>query len=548
MRFDPERFRRDPAAFVATLVNPETGQPFELLPAQEAFVRELFTPGPDGRLRYSEAVFSAPKKSGKSTFAALATLYTLLVWGGRLAEGYCFANDFEQARGRVFETIRRIVEATPLLSRLARITADRIEFAPTGAFVEAMPSEYAGAAGANPTVTVFDELWAFSTERAQRLWDETVPVPTRAVSLRLVVSYAGFESEPGPLRELYDRAVVNGERISDKWPLYRAGRLLVFWSHEPIAPWQTPEWLQEMRDTLRPQAYLRLIENRWVTGEEAFVPVEWWDRAAEGGRPMVASDLPTVLAVDAGLKRDSAAVVACAYEPETGKVRLLAHRVFVPTGGEALDIEATLEATIREFTRRFRVVEVRYDPWQFQRSAQTLAREGIPMAEFSQTVPNITAMSTNLYELLRGGNLLAYPADEIRQAVLHAVAVETSRGLKIAKEKATHRIDVLVALAMAALGATELARRYGILTPEQRRAAEILRSARVYVPPWEADTPFSGDDEFPPVMGIRRVPADSLEFIRHLPAGTVTTFEGRTVRVLGNHNVEVIGDGDEEAA
>ncbi len=35
------------------------------------------------------------------------------------------------------------------------------------------------------------------------------------------------------------------------------------------------------------------------------------------------------------------------------------------------------------------------------------------------------------------------------------VAVETSRGLRIAKEKASHKIDVIVALGLAALGAAK---------------------------------------------------------------------------------------------
>ena len=55
------------------------------------------------------------------------------------------------------------------------------------------------------------------------------------------------------------------------------------------------------------------------------------------------------------------------------------------------------------------------------------------------------------------GNLRTYPDDEMRLAVSRAVAVETSRGWKISKEKASHSIDVVVALAMAALDLTEVA-------------------------------------------------------------------------------------------
>ena len=61
---------------------------------------------------YPEQVFGAPKKSGKTGFAALHMLTTILLFGGRFAEGYALANDFEQAQSRVFQAIRRIVEAS----------------------------------------------------------------------------------------------------------------------------------------------------------------------------------------------------------------------------------------------------------------------------------------------------------------------------------------------------------------------------------------------------------------------------------------------------
>jgi phage terminase large subunit-like protein len=41
----------------------------------------------------------------------------------------------------------------------------------------------------------------------------------------------------------------------------------------------------------------------------------------------------------------------------------------------------------------------------------------------------------------------------VRLAVSRAVAVETARGWRIAKDKQSHKIDVVVALAMAALAA-----------------------------------------------------------------------------------------------
>jgi hypothetical protein len=77
------------------------------------------------------------------------------------------------------------------------------------------------------------------------------------------------------------------------------------------------------------------------------------------------------------------------------------------------------------------------------------------MVEYPQSVPNLTEASTNLYELIKGRNLAVYPDPDMRLSVSRAVALETSRGWRIAKEKVSHKIDVVVALGMAALCAVE---------------------------------------------------------------------------------------------
>ena len=44
----------------------------------------------------------------------------------------------------------------------------------------------------------------------------------------------------------------------------------MFWTHEPQAPWQTPEWLEQMRARCVRTNSCRMIENRFVTSEENF--------------------------------------------------------------------------------------------------------------------------------------------------------------------------------------------------------------------------------------------------------------------------------------
>ena len=92
-------------------------------------------------------------------------MITLVVlFGGTHSEAVCAANDHEQAMGRVSAAIEQIVECSPLLRTQAKITADKISIA--GAVISAITSNYASAAGSNPVISTFDELWAYGTERA----------------------------------------------------------------------------------------------------------------------------------------------------------------------------------------------------------------------------------------------------------------------------------------------------------------------------------------------------------------------------------------------
>jgi phage terminase large subunit-like protein len=212
-----------------------------------------------------------------------------------------------------------------------------------------------------------------------------------------------------------------------------------------------------MRAQLRPNAYLRHVENRFVTSESNFIPIEWFDACVDSElRPELTDPrLPVWIGVDASTKRDSTAIVCATFSQAAKTVRLVWHRIFQPSPDDPLLFEDTIERTLLDLRRRFWLREVRFDPWQMQAVAQRLIGQGLPMLEFPQSVPNLTEASTNLYELLKGRNLTVYPDDDLRLAVSRCVALETSRGWRIAKEKASHKIDVVVALAQACLGAVQ---------------------------------------------------------------------------------------------
>jgi phage terminase large subunit-like protein len=170
--------------------------------------------------------------------------------------------------------------------------------------------------------------------------------------------------------------------------------------------------------------------------------------------------LPVWVGIDASVKRDSTAIVAVTWDRDARKVRLVFHRIFQPSPDEPLDFEAAIEATVVDLAGRFNVKRVLYDPYQMAATAQRLTREAVKMEEYPQTTANLTAASQNLYELIKGGNLIAYPDAAIRLAISRAVAIETARGWRIAKDKQAHKIDVVIALAMAALATVNGRSRY----------------------------------------------------------------------------------------
>jgi phage terminase large subunit-like protein len=94
--------------------------------------------------------------------------------------------------------------------------------------------------------------------------------------------------------------------------------------------------------------------------------------------------------------------------------------------------------------------KVLFDAWQMQAVAQRLTRAGLRIEEFPQSPGNLTAASQNLFELIQAQNLVAYPDAGMRLAISHVIASETPRGWRITKEKQSHKIDVVIALAMAA--------------------------------------------------------------------------------------------------
>jgi hypothetical protein len=112
-----------------------------------------------------------------------------------------------------------------------------------------------------------------------------------------------------------------------------------------------------------------------------------------------------------------------------------------------------VERTILDWRKRYYVRNVLFDPYQMAAVAQRLAKGHVPIEEYPQTIPNLTASTSGLFDLIQSRSLVLYPDAGMRLAVSRAVVTESSRGWKLDKLKQAHKIDVVVALSMACLAA-----------------------------------------------------------------------------------------------
>jgi phage terminase large subunit-like protein len=452
---DTEKLPSDIVSFAEELIILDDGSIIKFENHQKRILSAAFTPDKEGRLPYKTVIYSAPKKSGKTAINAIVTL-----WFSHTIDApneiLIAANDLEQSQGRVFRAARRMIEFNPiLLSYTEKITTTEI-LLKNGTVITALANDYAGAAGANQGLSSFDELWGYISERSRRLYEELTPVPTRKNSIRFITTYAGFEGESELLEDLYKQGL-KGERIFDDLPVYVNGDLFMYWDHEPRMSWQTEAYYESQRTQLRPNTFFRLHCNQWVSGESSFFDMDKWDNCvdAEHKPPMPSNNIVLYVGVDASTKKDRAAVVTVYWDPlDSTRLCLGPKRFWQPSPDDPLDLEETLEKYLLELAGNYLLGEILYDPFQFHRSATTLQKSGLRLTEFPQTIPNLTAMSQNLYDLIEFGNLRLYPDRELRREATMAMGKETGRGLRIVKEKSTHKIDQIVALGTASYAAS----------------------------------------------------------------------------------------------
>jgi len=261
------------------------------------------------------------------------------------------------------------------------------------------------------------------------------------------------------LRSLYDRgkAIESGAVVDESFLMDwaegdpgidpndgpEARAILARQANPHIDLFGTLEFVERRFHAIPLHEWLRYFANRWVTAaHESWLPAGAW-RACVGS-DVLEPGAQTWVGVDMALKHDSIAAVA--VQKHGGRFRCKS-KVWFPTG-TTIDI-AAVENHLRQLHRDHQIVEVAYDPAFFERSAQALADEGLPMLEFAQSAARMVPACQTAYELICTRQVEHGDDPVFNDQVESAVPRETDGGWRISKGKSKRKIDASIALVMA---------------------------------------------------------------------------------------------------
>jgi phage terminase large subunit-like protein len=426
------------------------GEPLVFTAWQKWLLRALFERDAETmRLRYRRALIGLPRKQGKSLMLSAVAVYGMIA-GESGAEVYVVAGDRQQAR-IIFGEAKQQIQMSSVLSRECKVYRDAIEMPRFGSILRVLSSEFKGQAGLNPSLVLFDELWNQDTPD---LYDQmTLGSGARVEPLVVSITTAGYDLDTvaGNLYQ-YGKKCSAAEVADTSFGFW-------WWEAPPdCLPSDEKAWrvanpnlaenlmdITDMRTAVKQSdesAFRRWRLNQWVRAQESWLPPGAWEQCADTRE--LSPDLPVWVGIDMALKHDSIAVVVA--QPQDERIVTRA-RIWQPRD-EGVDV-AAVEAHLRSLHSEFTVREFVYDPAYFQRSAEQLSDDGLPMVEFPQSAARMIPACGNAYELIVNKRVAHDGSPTFGDQVLSAAQRLTDTGWRLSKGKSKRKIDAAIALVMA---------------------------------------------------------------------------------------------------
>jgi phage terminase large subunit-like protein len=464
------------------------GQKLRLRDWQKDMLRPVFDRQIDGKRVIRTALFSFPRKQGKTQIAAVLALAFLC---GPLVEErgqiYSAASDRNQA-GLVFKELCAIIDRVPWMTDRLNIRKQIkvVEDETTGSFYEALSSDARKAHGLSPSCIIADEIAQW---RGRDLWDNLVSGTGAREQPLIVAIGTQSDSDENLMSELVDYA----EKVN-KGDVEDATFHGVVYAAPPDAdPWNPATWaacnpaLRDFKDfnDMKTQAdqarriparigpFKNLQLNMRISAEVRFIPPEDWNAC---GEPVNATGLygrPCFAGLDLSSTQDLTAAVL--YFPEDGgavipfywlpkdNIRMLEETGRVPyrawqeqglielTPGRAVDYHYVARK-LAQVASDYDLKGIAYDRWRIKAFERVLVEEGVslPLVEWGQgfkdMAPAVDALEAAVLDgrIMHGGNPI------LRWNCSNCVVEQDAAGnRKLSKKRSREKIDGAVSLAMA---------------------------------------------------------------------------------------------------
>jgi hypothetical protein len=452
----------------------------ELRPGQERLVSLLDS----GFERLRTVVIRKGRRSGMTACAGLVAAWCGTVLAPRFRASLLPGEEFaitlvatsrEQA-GVALGFVKWFLMESPILAeQVVSETADSLSLA-GGCLIEAVPCSARSSRGRANGIVILDEaahmVDSLGNASLPALLDALTPPLAQFGPLGLLLVISTPLDASGPFFELEQQAASG--QFEDMAAL-----------HLPT-PEAMPELAAEAEQerARNPRRYEREWLGEYTSGEESF-PVEIFDQCTDPDYvpPYADPQRLAVFALDGAVSRDAMALVGVSWDWS-----LLYARAWYPPKGGTIDHRQVLEEMI-ELARRFAVLVFAYDPSAVHGLTLDALSAGMPMLPVSQAAGRaggtMARHTAALVEGLHARRLRLFPCPELRQHIARSRFTARTGADRLIKARSSDKIDLAVALAMAA----------GVLADMQREAlmnveeVEYISTAQL-AREWEANHRF----------------------------------------------------------
>lgn len=474
------------------------GQPYELLDWQAFIVGSLFGwMGPDGYRRFRVAYVETAKGSGKSPLAAGIGLYGLTADGEARAECYAAATKRDQAMILFRDAVAMVDQSPELKRRLTKSGTGQnvwnLAYLDRASFFRPISSDD-GQSGPRPHIALIDEIHEHKNNFAVEMM--RAGTKSRRQALIFMITNSGANKR-GPCWQYheYGAKVAAGTLQDDGFFSYICAldetddpmHSEKCWAKaNPSLKAGIPglkylrEQVTEARGMPAKEAMVRRLNFcQWTDAESPWISADVWLgarreydwRDLKGRRAWAGLDLGSttdltglVLWIEPASPEEPWHLAAIPWLPDDDLLRkedldrvpYLAWKAaghLETTPGRAISKLAILRR-LAEISSTFDLQAVAYDRWRIEDLKQLAIDEGIPLPPmvphgqgYKDMSPAIEAFETALLngQVVHDGNPV------LTWCAANAVTVsDDAENRKLSKERATGRIDLMVAAVMGA--------------------------------------------------------------------------------------------------